>query len=42
LPVPNVYNGWVQQLPIGYKAQLTTEQRNPIGPIGTRNPHDDH
>jgi hypothetical protein len=39
LPVPNVYNGWVQQLPIGYKAQLTTEQRNPIGP---RNPHDDH
>jgi hypothetical protein len=42
LPVPNVYNGWVQQLPIGYKAQLTREQRNPIGPIGTRNPHDDH
>ena len=32
LPVPNVYNGWVQQLPTGYKAQLTPAQRNPIGP----------
>jgi DNA-binding beta-propeller fold protein YncE len=39
LPVPNVYNGWVQQLPIGYRAQLTREQRNPIGPLHTRNPH---
>jgi DNA-binding beta-propeller fold protein YncE len=46
LPVPNVYNGWVQQLPIGYRAQLTREQRNPIGPLHSRNPHagddDDH
>ena len=33
LPVPNVYNGWVQQLPIAYKAQLTKAQRNPIGPL---------
>jgi DNA-binding beta-propeller fold protein YncE len=32
LPVPNVYNGWVQNLPGGYKAQLTPAQRNPIGP----------
>lgn len=40
LPVPNVYNGWVQELPIGYKAQLTREQRNPIGPLRGRNPHD--
>jgi DNA-binding beta-propeller fold protein YncE len=32
LPVPNVYNGWVQELPTGYKAQLTPAQRNPIGP----------
>lgn len=39
LPVPNVYNGWVQELPIGYKAQLTRAQRNPIGPIGGGNPH---
>jgi DNA-binding beta-propeller fold protein YncE len=39
LAVPNVYNGWVQQLPIGYKAQLTREQRNPIGPLHSRNPH---
>lgn len=31
-PVPNVYNGWVQELPTGYKAQLTPAQRNPIGP----------
>ena len=30
-PVPNVYNGWVQKLPNAYKAQLTKEQRNPIG-----------
>jgi DNA-binding beta-propeller fold protein YncE len=41
LPVPNVYNGWVQQLPIGYKAQLTRAQRNPIGPLHGHNPHDD-
>jgi DNA-binding beta-propeller fold protein YncE len=39
LPVPNVYNGWVQELPIAYKAQLTKQQRNPIGPIGH---HDNH
>jgi DNA-binding beta-propeller fold protein YncE len=31
-PVPNVYNGWVQELPTGYKAQLTPAQRNPIEP----------
>ena len=42
LPVPNVYNGWVQELPIGYKAQLTRAQRNPIGPLRGHNPHDDH
>ena len=41
LPVPNVYNGWVQELPIGYKAQLTRAQRNPIGPIAGHNPHGD-
>ena len=42
LPVPNVYNGWVQELPIAYKAQLTKAQRNPIGPLPGRNSHDDH
>lgn len=43
MPVPNVYNGWVQELPIGYKAQLTRAQRNPIGPLQGGNPHgDDH
>ncbi len=31
MAVPNVYNGWVQELPVGYKAQLTKQQRNPIG-----------
>ncbi|MBH0177994.1 MAG: copper oxidase [Nitrospira sp.] len=31
LPVPNVYNGWVQQLPNSYKVQLTPAQQNPIG-----------
>ncbi|MBH0186762.1 MAG: hypothetical protein HP477_15475, partial [Nitrospira sp.] len=39
LAVPNVYNGWVQELPIGYKAQLTRAQRNPIGPLSGHNPH---
>jgi DNA-binding beta-propeller fold protein YncE len=38
MPVPNVYNGWVQELPIAYKAQLTKAQRNPIG----QRHHDDH
>ena len=40
LLVPNVYNGWVQQHPIGYKAQLTGAQRNPIGPLPGHNPHE--
>jgi DNA-binding beta-propeller fold protein YncE len=31
LPVPNVYNGWVQKLPKSFCDQLTPEQRNPIG-----------
>jgi DNA-binding beta-propeller fold protein YncE len=39
LPVPNVYDGWVQELPIGYKAQLTRAQRNPSAPQDSRNPH---
>lgn len=39
MAVPNVYNGWVQELPIGYKAQLTRAQRNPIGPVRGGNPH---
>ena len=29
LPVPNVYNGWVQKLPQAFKDQLTTAQMNP-------------
>jgi hypothetical protein len=31
MAVPNVYNGWVQQLPNPYKTQLTKKQQNPIG-----------
>ncbi len=31
LAVPNVYNGWVQNLPAVWKAGLTPEQQNPIG-----------
>jgi DNA-binding beta-propeller fold protein YncE len=31
LPVPNVYHGWVQNLPASWKAMLTCQQRDPIG-----------
>ncbi len=41
-PIPNVYNGWVQELPTGYKAQLTRQQRNPIGPLPGKKPHGHH
>ena len=30
LTIPVVYNGWVQQLPPGWKDQLTPAQRNPL------------
>jgi hypothetical protein len=30
LPIPVVYNGWVQNLPKEWKDQLTTKQQNPI------------
>lgn len=30
LPIPVVYNGWVQKLPQFWKAQLTPSQRNPF------------
>ncbi len=29
LPIPNVYNGWVQNLPAAFKNQLTPAQQNP-------------
>jgi len=32
MPIPNVYNGWVQKLPQSFKDQLTTAQKNPIAP----------
>jgi DNA-binding beta-propeller fold protein YncE len=31
LPIPVVYNGWVQNLPAAFKQQLTPAQQNPIG-----------
>lgn len=31
LAIPNVYNGWVQNLPAAWKAGLTPAQQNPIG-----------
>ncbi|MEO8340214.1 MAG: hypothetical protein ABI604_10935 [Nitrospirota bacterium] len=35
LPIPLVYNGWVQNLPAAFptdwKCQLSAQQRNPIG-----------
>ena len=42
LPVPNVYNGWVQKLPGEFKAQLTKEQRNPIGRLHHDDDDDHH
>jgi hypothetical protein len=30
LPIPVVYNGWVQQLPRFWRNQLTASQRNPF------------
>ena len=30
LPVPNVYNGWVQKLPNTWRNLLTPKQRQPI------------
>ncbi len=31
LAVPNVYNGWVQNLPAAWKQLLTDSQQNPVG-----------
>jgi hypothetical protein len=31
LPIPVVYNGWVQNLPPFWKNQLTPTQQNPVG-----------
>jgi len=30
MPIPNVYNGWVQNLPDSWKDQLTDSQKNPL------------
>jgi hypothetical protein len=30
LPIPVVYNGWVQKLPERFKRKLTPSQRNPF------------
>ncbi len=33
LPIPLVYNGWVQNLPTPWKKLLTTKQLNQIGHV---------
>lgn len=37
LPIPNVYNGWVQKLPVGFCTPLTVQQRNPLGNLPSIN-----
>ena len=37
LPVPNVYNGWVQKLPTSFCTPLTVQQRNPLGNLPSVN-----
>ncbi len=37
MPIPNVYNGWVQKLPVGFCTPLTVEQRNPLGNLPSVN-----
>lgn len=37
LPVPNVYNGWVQKLPAALCGPLTVQQRNPLGNLPSVN-----
>lgn len=34
MPIPNVYNGWVQKLPAAFCGSLTLAQRSPVGVIG--------
>jgi hypothetical protein len=40
LAIPNVYNGWVQNLPDGFKDQLTPAQRNPFPQLRHRRDQD--
>ena len=40
LPIPLVYNGWVQKLPLFWKFQLTHDQRHPF-PATEHNHHQD-
>jgi DNA-binding beta-propeller fold protein YncE len=37
MPIPNVYNGWVQKLPNSFCPLLTTEQKNPLGNLPPEN-----
>ena len=37
MPIPNVYNGWVQKLPVGFCTPLTVQQRNPLGNLPSIN-----
>jgi DNA-binding beta-propeller fold protein YncE len=37
LPIPNVYNGWVQKLPNSFCTHLSAQQRNPLGNLPSEN-----
>ena len=42
LPIPLVYNGWVQKLPNSWKNQLTKAQRNPFSQDDDEDGHEHH
>ena len=37
MPIPNVYNGWVQKLPTSFCTQLSPKQKNPLGNLPSEN-----
>jgi len=41
LPIPNVYNGWVQELPPIWKIQLMKKQRHPFPSAENHDNHED-
>jgi hypothetical protein len=39
LPVPNIYNGWVQKLPPEWCTKLSPTQKNPLNNLPSENCH---
>jgi hypothetical protein len=37
IPIPNVYNGWVQKLPTSFCTLLSAQQNNPLGNLPSEN-----